>query len=426
MSSAMHDVDTTKLKFHVSPMSEKNEVLFKAYKCWKECWSQAYSKEMGLGDELFSDSFDDKDILTAVMYGGEIASFSTLKVFDLQNPIHLDHSYFSVWPKELIEQLKQEQGKIFATCNFTVSFNYRRHALGVSWKDLYCAAIAEYVKHSDFLFAVGTPRIEKGVNKSCERTGAVALAKDLPYSIEGQRIDIIRWSKDADNLKDPVLKELVLSMNIGGSKHQNQKQRNCMYPNYEIERKEIIDLLKSIPNDRQQYANYLAQTYYYVNHSEKLLALAASRMNEEDRGMQRRFFKHLAEENAHDLMAKKDLENLDFKLEQFPEMVETKMFWETQYYKIEHMDPAALMGYILLLEDIAAEVCIPMFQEVEKNFGRKCGTFLKVHGEEDPGHVADAFKVIDSLDEKRRDIVKINLEQSAVAFKAMIKKIASK
>jgi len=194
-----------------------------------------------------------------------------------------------------------------------------------------------------------------------------------------------------------------------------------MYQNYENDRQEIINKLKALPfGNREFYADYLAQTYYYVRHSENFLALAAALMGESDRKIQRRFFTHLSEESAHDLMVKKDIENLDFNIANIKERPETKMFWESQYYKIEHVDPTALMGYILVLEDVAAEVCLPMAQEVEKHYGKKCGTFLRVHGEEDPGHVADAFKVIDSLSEERRAIVRDNLEQSFIAYKNMI------
>lgn len=194
-----------------------------------------------------------------------------------------------------------------------------------------------------------------------------------------------------------------------------------MYKNYDLHKSRIIEMLINLPFENKEfYADYLAQTYYYVNHSERLLALAASRMENSDRQMQRRFFAHLGEENAHDLMVKKDLENLGYKIEQFPERVQTKMFWETQYYKVEHVDPSALMGYILFLEDVATHVCTPMFNKITPIHGRTCATFLRVHGEEDPGHVADAFKVIDSLSAERKAIVIKNLEQSSVAYMEMI------
>lgn len=197
-----------------------------------------------------------------------------------------------------------------------------------------------------------------------------------------------------------------------------------MLHDYQEQKAQMVAIIKNFPwVNKHAFGDYLAQTYYYVHHSERLLAVAAGLMQEPDRKMQRRFFGHLGEENAHDLMAKKDLENLGFTLEDFPERVETKIFWETQYYKIEHQDPAALMGYILLLEDVASEVCLWMYQEISKYHGKKCGTFLRVHGEEDPGHVDAAVKVIQSLDEARQKIIYSNLHQSQVAYIGMMEAI---
>jgi thiaminase len=197
-----------------------------------------------------------------------------------------------------------------------------------------------------------------------------------------------------------------------------------MRHNYENEKEIMIQSLKSFPwSDKACYGDYLAQTYYYVNHSERLLALAAALMCEEDRKMQRRFFSHLSEENSHDLMVKKDLENLGYSLEDFPERPETKIFWETQYYKIEHQDPSALMGYILLLEDVASSICTWIHHEVEKYHGKKCSTFLRVHGEEDPDHVDEALKVIEALGINRKERIYANLKQSQIAYKNMISAI---
>jgi pyrroloquinoline quinone (PQQ) biosynthesis protein C len=197
-----------------------------------------------------------------------------------------------------------------------------------------------------------------------------------------------------------------------------------MRPDYQMQKKRMITMIKNFPwADKMALGDYLAQTYYYVNHSERLLAIAAGLMTEDDRKIQRRFFHHLGEENAHDLLAKKDLENLGYKLEDFPERVETRIFWETQYYKIEHEDPCALMGYILLLEDVASEVCLWMYQEITKYHGKKCGTFLRVHGEEDPGHVGEAMKVIESLSSERQLKIFQNLYQSEVAYCQMLSAI---
>ncbi|MFA5583120.1 MAG: iron-containing redox enzyme family protein [Bacteriovoracaceae bacterium] len=196
-------------------------------------------------------------------------------------------------------------------------------------------------------------------------------------------------------------------------------------PNHEVLKKESKDSLRSLVWDNSEvYADYLAQTYYYVNHSERFLALAAALFKNEDRLLMRRFFKHLGEESAHDQLLLKDIENLGFNIKDFPEHPETKMFWETQYYKIQHEDPATLLGYIYFLEDLACDICPELTKLLLPLFGEKTVRFLKLHGEEDPDHVEKAYEQIMKLAPERQELIAMNYEQSARAYCQMITAVA--
>lgn len=200
---------------------------------------------------------------------------------------------------------------------------------------------------------------------------------------------------------------------------KNHKQHNVL---------SISELCKKTLNqidwsNKDVYAQYLAQSYYYVHHSEKLLALSIALFSTEDRPLQRRFIKHLSEENAHDLLLLSDLKNLGYQISDIEEMPATKIFWETQYYKIEHQDPAALLGYIYFLEDLACQVGPELTSKLEALYGRKPVSFLKLHAEEDPDHVTKAMALIDSLPPERRKAIVINHEQSMRAFCLMLEEI---
>lgn len=171
------------------------------------------------------------------------------------------------------------------------------------------------------------------------------------------------------------------------------------------------------------YAQYLAQSYYYVNHSEKLLALCIALFKNEDRQLQRRFIKHLSEESAHDQLLLNDLKNMGYDIQQMEELPSTKLFWESQYYKIEHEDPAILMGYIYFLEDLACQVGGTLTSTVESLYGRKCSSFLRLHSEEDPDHVTKAQALIDSLSPERQKKIAINHAQSMKAFCLMLEDV---
>ncbi len=172
------------------------------------------------------------------------------------------------------------------------------------------------------------------------------------------------------------------------------------------------------------YTNYLAQTFYYVRHSTRLLATSAGRLTYEDQqALHVRFLKHLGEEANHERLAVNDLKHFGKKPEDFKELNSTRFFYETQYYKIEHVDPLALMGYILYLEVLAQNVCPPLSKKLMAIHGNKSATFLHVHGEEDPHHVEEAQKMLSTLSPKSLAIITENLEQSAVAFNMMMREI---
>lgn len=191
-----------------------------------------------------------------------------------------------------------------------------------------------------------------------------------------------------------------------------------MLLNAEKSLREMGDDLKKFPWDnRFAYAWFLSQTYYYVCHSTRLLHVAIGRMKQNDHEFCRRFTQHLKEENGHEAIALKDLRRLGFDIEDFPELPETRMFWETQYYKIEHNDPLSLLGYIYALEAIACEICPIIKRELEKHYDKDCHSFIKVHGEDDPEHVEKALEQIRSLPKERLRWVQENFEQSTQSYR---------
>src|SRR5690606_24416532 len=70
---------------------------------------------------------------------------------------------------------------------------------------------------------------------------------------------------------------------------------------------------------RKVYGDWLAQTYYYVRHSTRLLAAAAARFPLDERGsaLHYRFAAHIGEEKRHEQLALHDLQQLGFTLAEF-------------------------------------------------------------------------------------------------------------
>lgn len=199
-----------------------------------------------------------------------------------------------------------------------------------------------------------------------------------------------------------------------------------MQPDYRSSVDLMIKALDEFPWDSKlAYAEFLAQTYYYIRHSTRLLAASAARFSQEDQAMHKRFMKHSDEENSHELLAVRDLQKLGFKMQDFRELPQTRAFYEVQYYKIEHCDPAALLGYILALEVTATHLA-PIQKKLTGLYGKECVKLIQVHSDEDPDHVEKALKSIAALKPERVNEIEINIEQSAILYAGMIEAVKAK
>lgn len=194
-----------------------------------------------------------------------------------------------------------------------------------------------------------------------------------------------------------------------------------MLPSYKKSVASMSDAIRNFPwENKKAYAEYLAQTYYYVCHSTRLLAASAARFSQEDQGLHKRFLKHTDEENSHELLAMRDLQKLGFNIKDFPELAQTKTLYEIQYYKIEHCDPAALMGYIVALETMAGNDFKWLKEKTSAIYGTECVKFIQVHADEDPDHIEKALKVINGLKKERLGEININIEQTAICYNDML------
>ncbi|HEU4734930.1 MAG TPA: iron-containing redox enzyme family protein [Kofleriaceae bacterium] len=168
------------------------------------------------------------------------------------------------------------------------------------------------------------------------------------------------------------------------------------------------------------YGAFLAQTNYYVSHSTRLLALAASRFKLSEEPLHRRFIKHATEEMSHEILALRDLKQLGLSPSQFPEFPSTRAFYQTQYYMIEHVSPWAFWGYILMLEGLALTKGPWLLNEIRQHHGERAGSFVKVHVAEDVEHMAEAERVLASLPERERPVVIEQIANSCFHYCTML------
>jgi thiaminase len=194
-----------------------------------------------------------------------------------------------------------------------------------------------------------------------------------------------------------------------------------MIAELQIHLNDLGRVVRAVPwHNKRVYGAFLAQTYYYVSHSTRLLALAASRFKSSHEQVHRRFIKHATEEMSHEILALHDLKHLGLALEHYSEFPSTRAFYQTQYYMIEHVSPWSFWGYILMLEGLALTKGNWLLREVTQHHGEDAGAFIRVHAAEDIGHMAEAEKALKSIPDEERPLVIEQIANSCFYYRAML------
>lgn len=172
------------------------------------------------------------------------------------------------------------------------------------------------------------------------------------------------------------------------------------------------------------YQNYLAQTYYYVSHSTRLLALSSGLSGFDKNGVlyHTRSTTHISEEFNHHYMALSDLKKLGGNISEIPEFFSTKNLYQSQYYLIMNKSPYALLGYILFLEAASTQIT-ELVGMLTEHYGKQCCVFLREHLEldsGDDGHLDKALQLVNKLSEEEQNIIIENIELSYFNFQSLL------
>lgn len=176
--------------------------------------------------------------------------------------------------------------------------------------------------------------------------------------------------------------------------------------------------------NREFYVNYLAQTYHYVDHTHQLLCLVAGNCDKSLEKIRARFIEHASEEKGHERLLKQDLHQLGVRLDQRPEMPQTRNFYEVQFFQIQHVNPMAMFGYITVLEGLTYLYSKQILRKVHAaGMGKAC-KFLALHEEVDQDHFPHALQFLQGLPAETQEIVKKNFEQSLVLYREVLSQAA--
>lgn len=195
---------------------------------------------------------------------------------------------------------------------------------------------------------------------------------------------------------------------------------------FEQEMNSIGGLIENFPwENKNLYCNWLSQTAYFVSHSSRLLSRCASSFGSDQQTFHMRFVKHAAEEMGHERLAEKDLKSFGKKLTDFKELTETSNFYAYQYYGIDFISPIHFLGYVFLLEGIAVRHGAKAEASVTQAHGNLSSSFLRVHSNEDPGHLKQAFSILESLSDKELEIASKSLAHSSKGYSSILSSICA-
>lgn len=172
------------------------------------------------------------------------------------------------------------------------------------------------------------------------------------------------------------------------------------------------------------YANWLAQSFFYVQWTTRQLALASAltRPMKED-SLHWRFIEEAKEEKKHELLALSDLKNMGFSPDQFQELPHTSFFYQTLSYLILHEHPISILGYALTLEGFAAKRLVEIYPKVVTKYGDKCTSFLRLHCELDKDHFENALPHLQSCPPELLPLILKGINQCAAIYKGILNDI---
>jgi hypothetical protein len=91
---------------------------------------------------------------------------------------------------------------------------------------------------------------------------------------------------------------------------------------------------------------------------------------------------------------------------------------------VEHQDPVALFGYILALEVTSAQEGGWVHDRIVAAHGPKTASFVKLHAQEDVGHVEKALRALEDVSAGQRMLVGENMRQTAYGYRAILEEVA--
>jgi pyrroloquinoline quinone (PQQ) biosynthesis protein C len=193
---------------------------------------------------------------------------------------------------------------------------------------------------------------------------------------------------------------------------------------FEVEQKKLEAIRKAFPwENKEAYIAWLVNTYEYALNSCKILATTGGRFPRGKNAFSNRFIAHAAEERGHEKLLENDVKNFGLHMENLKPSVLGQAFHQSLYYWMYADNPVGMFGWVLALEGFAVRNVPAMYEVCNKAFGPKASSFLRVHADEDEGHLQKAFESIRSFTDEENALVAHTLQFYAGLYGSLLQKI---
>lgn len=169
------------------------------------------------------------------------------------------------------------------------------------------------------------------------------------------------------------------------------------------------------------YAFWLRQTLAFVDHTTRLICLAAARTPLTEPEGHREWIQHLREETNHDVVVARDLKSLGYEKENMPVFWSVEQMVQNQYFYLASEHPIVLRGYSLFLEGLACQLGPNLVARLEKTYHRNQLNFIRLHAMEDQDHFVEGVRYLSQIPNLPVEILGKNLDLTESLYTLMIK-----
>lgn len=158
--------------------------------------------------------------------------------------------------------------------------------------------------------------------------------------------------------------------------------------------------------DKAVFISNLAFMYQVIVASERLLK---ETINESSGKLKAYLEAHLDEEREHEKWLSEDLLSAGVDVKTAPLLRTAVEMAGSQYYLIKHVNPACLLGYMLVLEGFPMPMS--MVDELESLYGKGLLRTVRYHAHHDVNHSKDIMNI---MNEYPLQEVRVNAIQTAI------------